>query len=132
MTPTKKPEPAPATLAPQSAPPAGPAAIAYARLVQYIRNFEAQLDAGHEAAMGFAGGEAGVIRIEGVGYVDPDILSFYGRDEDGLKTQLIQHVSQLSVVLRAVPKPEPATPARRIGFTLNAGWQGGESGDGSA
>ena len=119
----------------QAPPPAatpGPAALAYARLVQYIRNFEAQLDAGHEAAMGFAGGEAGVIRIEGVGFMDPDILSFYGRDEDGLKTQLIQHVSQLSVVLRAVPKPEPESPARRIGFALNAGWQGGEAGDGSA
>ncbi|MGL5010641.1 MAG: DUF6173 family protein [Paracoccaceae bacterium] len=123
MTPTKK---------PKDTPPPGPAAIAYARLVQYIRNFEAQLDAGQEAAMGFVGGEAGVVRIEGVGFVDPDILSFYGRDEDGLKTQLIQHVSQLSVVLRAVPKPEPETPARRIGFSLNAGWQGGESGDGSA
>jgi Family of unknown function (DUF6173) len=111
--------------------PPGPAAMAYARLVQYIRNFEAQLDAGHEAAMGFAGGEAGVVRIEGVGFVDPDILSFYGRDEDGLKTQLIQHVSQLSVVLRAVPKSEPEAPPRRIGFAMTPGWQGGESGDGS-
>lgn len=112
-------------------PPPGPAAIAYARLVHYIRNFEAQLDAGQEAAMGFAGGEAGVVRIEGVGFMDPDILSFYGRDEDGLKTQLIQHVSQLSVVLRAVPKIAPEAPPRRIGFAVNPGWQGGESGDGS-
>ena len=112
--------------------PPGPAALAYARLVQYIRNFEAQLDPGHEAAMGFAGGEAGVLRIEGVGFYDPDILTFYGRDEEGLKTQLIQHVTQLSVVLRAVPKTEPEAPARRIGFAMNAGWQGGDAGDGSA
>jgi hypothetical protein len=105
--------------------------MAYARLVQYIRNFEAQLDAGQEAAMGFAGDEAGVVRIEGVGFMDPDILTFYGRDEDGLKTQLIQHVSQLSVVLRAVPKREPEAAPRRIGFAMIAGWQGGESGDGS-
>ena len=125
MTPKK-----PAEKPPQGPLP-GPAAMAYARLVQYIRNFEAQLDAGHEAAMGFAGGEAGVVRIEGVGFMDPDILSFYGRDEDGLKTQLIQHVTQLSVVLRAVPKAEPEAPARRIGFTMNPGWAGGESGDGS-
>jgi hypothetical protein len=129
MTPTKKAKPAPGS--PPAVATPGPAAMAYARLVQYIRNFEAQLDAGHEAAMGFAGGEAGVIRIEGVGFVDPDILSFYGRDEDGLKTQLIQHVSQLSVVLRAVPKAEPESPPRRIGFSMTSGWQGGESGDGS-
>lgn len=109
-----------------------PARWAYERLVQYIRNFEAQLNAGQEVAMGFAGSEAGVLRIEGLGYYDPDILTFYGRDDEGLKTQLIQHVSQLSVILRAVPKLAPEIPARRIGFHLPPGWTGGEAGDGSA
>lgn len=82
--------------------------------------------------MGFAGGDSGVLKIEGLGFFEPDILAFYGRDEDGLKTQLIQHVSQLSVILRAVPKTVPSEPARRIGFRLASGWTGGESGDGSA
>lgn len=109
-----------------------PARWAYERLVQYIRNFEAQLNAGQEVAMGFAGSEAGVLRIEGLGYYDPDILTFYGRDDEGLKTQLIQHVTQLSVILRAVPKLAPEIPARRIGFHLPPGWTGGEAGDGSA
>ncbi len=109
-----------------------PAGQAYARLVMFIQNFEAKLDNTHEMAMGFAGGAAGVLRIEGVGFVDPDILTFYGRDEDGLKTQLIQHVSQLSFILRAVPKERPEGPPRRIGFAMTAGWAGGESGDGSA
>jgi hypothetical protein len=111
--------------------PKSPAEWAYDRLVLYIRNFEANLDATQEIAMGFAGGEAGVLQIEGLGYYDPDIVTFYGRDEDGVKTQLIQHVSQLSVILRAVPKTQPAAPPRRIGFALNAGWSGGESGDAS-
>jgi Family of unknown function (DUF6173) len=110
----------------------GPAGQAYDRLVMFIQNFEAKLDNTHEMAMGFAGGAAGVLRIEGVGFVDPDILTFYGRDEDGLKTQLIQHVSQLSFILRAVPKERPEAPPRRIGFAMTAGWAGGESGDGSA
>lgn len=109
-----------------------PAEWAYDRLVLYIRNFEAQLDSRHEIAMGFAGGEAGVLQIEGLGYFDPDIITFYGRDEDGMKTQLVQHVSQLSVILRAVPKAAPEDPPRRIGFHLRPGWLGGESGDGSA
>ena len=111
--------------------PKSPAEWAYDRLVLYIRNFEANLDATQEIAMGFAGGEAGVLQIEGLGYYDPDILTFYGRDEGGVKTQLIQHVSQLSVILRAVPKSAPADPPRRIGFALNTGWRGGESGDAS-
>jgi len=109
-----------------------PAEWAYDRLVHYIRSFETQLDADHEVAMGFAGSDAGVLTIEGVGYFAPDILTFFGRDEEGVKTQLIQHVSQLSVLLRAVPKSRPEEPARRIGFRLAEGWSGGESGDGSA
>jgi hypothetical protein len=109
-----------------------PAESMYHRLILYIRNFEAQLDAAHEIAMGFAGGEAGVLRIEGLGYFDPDIVTFYGRDEDGAKTQLIQHVAQVSVILRAVRKEETNAPARRIGFRLATGWDGGESGDASA
>lgn len=109
-----------------------PAEWAYDRLILYIRNFEDQLDPDQEIAMGFAGSDAGVLRIEGLGYFDPDIVTFYGRDEEGLKTQLVQHVTQLSVLLRAVPKAEPETAARRIGFQLSSGWSGGEAGDGSA
>ncbi len=70
-----------------------PAQWAYERLILYIQNFEQTLDAEHEVAMGFAGGDAGVIRIEGLGYFDPDIVTFYGSDGAGAKTQLIQHVS---------------------------------------
>lgn len=113
--------------------PKSPAEWAHDRLVMYIRNFESQLDAAQEIAMGFAGDEAGVLRIEGIGYFDPDIVTFYGRDESGAKTQLIQHVSQLSVTLRAVPKEADSEPPRRIGFQLGSGgWMGGDSGDASA
>jgi hypothetical protein len=109
-----------------------PAEWAHDRLVLYIRNFESQLDASQEVAMGFAGDEAGVLRIEGIGYFDPDIITFYGRDDSGAKTQLIQHVSQLSVTLRAVSKTGEDEPPRRIGFHLTSGWTGGDSGDASA
>ncbi|MFZ7093328.1 DUF6173 family protein [Primorskyibacter sp. 2E233] len=95
-----------------------PAEWAYERLILYIQNFEEQLDNEHEVAMGFAGGEAGVLRIEGLGYFDPDIVTFYGADADGLRTQLIQHVSQLSVILRALPKEVEQKEPRRIGFQL--------------
>ncbi|RYI32816.1 MAG: hypothetical protein EON48_04210 [Acetobacteraceae bacterium] len=112
--------------------PKSPAEWAHDRLVMYIRNFESQLDSQQEIAMGFAADESGVLRIEGLGYFEPDIITFYGRDDDGAKTQLIQHVTQLSVTLRAVPKEAKAEPPRRIGFQLNAGWLGGDSGDASA
>ncbi|MFC6639227.1 hypothetical protein GV827_09125 [Sulfitobacter sp. JBTF-M27] len=95
-----------------------PAQWAYERTVLYLKNFEEQLDNEHEVAMGFAGGNAGVLRIEGMGYFDPDIVTFYGSDSDGARTQLVQHVSQLSVIFRALPKAAPGKAPNRIGFRL--------------
>ena len=95
-----------------------PARWAYERLILYIQNFEEQLDNEHEVAMGFTGGDAGVLKIEGMGFFDPDIVTFYGTDGSGAKTQLVQHVSQMNVMLRALPKPRQEVPANRIGFRL--------------
>ena len=91
---------------------------AYERLILYIKNFEALLDSDQEIAMGFTEGGAGVIRIEGIGYFDPDIVTFYGTDATGARTQLVPHVTQLNVLLRAVPKPQESDAPRRIGFRL--------------
>ena len=93
-----------------------------------IQNFEKQLDTEHEAAMGFAGTHSGVLRIEGIGYFDPDIVTFYGSDPAGVKTQLVQHVTQLNVILRALPKGVRSSratahrfsPCCRSGTGLNA------------
>ena len=129
--PPKKPVARKAAAKPAADRPKSPAEWAHDRLVMYIRNFESQLDGQQEIAMGFASDESGVLRIEGLGYFEPDIITFYGRDDDGAKTQLIQHVTQLSVTLRAVPKEARAEAPRRIGFQLNSGWLGGDSGDAS-
>ncbi|MEM6663406.1 MAG: DUF6173 family protein [Pseudomonadota bacterium] len=94
-----------------------PARWAYERLILYVQNFEKQLDGDHEVAMGFAGSEAGSIHIMGMGYFDPDLITFYGADPSGSKTQLIQHVSELNVMLRAAPKQHKE--ARRIGFEMS-------------
>lgn len=98
-----------------------PAHWAYERLVLYIQNFEQQLDDTHEVAMGFTGGDAGVLRIEGIGYFSPDIITFYGSDDSGARRQLIQHVGQLNVMLVAMPKAPEVEAPRRIGFRLAAG-----------
>ena len=94
--------------------PKSPARWAYERLIMYIQNFEKTLDNTQE----FAGDSSGVIKIEGMGYYDPDIVTFYGLDPSGTKTQLVQHVTQLSVMLRALPKDVEAEEPNRIGFRL--------------
>lgn len=101
-------------------PPAqkSPAQWAYERIVMYLKHFEETLDNEHEVAMGFTGGDAGVLRIEGMGYFDPDIVTFYGSDPTGARTQLIQHVTQMNVMLRALPKAVERAAPNRIGFRL--------------
>ncbi|PTX54906.1 hypothetical protein C8N43_3729 [Litoreibacter ponti] len=95
-----------------------PAEWAYERLILYIKNFEEKLDNDHEVAMGFTGGDAGIMRIEGLGFYAPDIITFYGSDPGGARTQQIQHVSQLNVLLRALPKHVDQPEPKRIGFRL--------------
>ncbi len=95
-----------------------PAEWAYQRLILYIQNFEKTLNAEEEVAMGFTDTGAGVLKIEGIGYFDPDIVTFYGTDQTGARVQLVQHVSQLNVLLRSMPKDVDAAEPRRIGFRL--------------
>ena len=101
-----------------------PAQWAYERIILYIQNFEKLLDAEQEVAMGFTDTGGGFLRIEGLGHFDPDIVTFYGTDQTGAKVQLVQHVSQLNVLLRAMPKEADAAEPRRIGFQLAAGLEG--------
>ena len=91
---------------------------AYERLVLYIQKFEEGLDAEHEVGMGFAGSDAGMIHIQGMGFFAPDIVTFYGVDPGGAKTQLVQHVTQLNVMLKAAPKINEKP--LRIGFRMRS------------
>lgn len=117
-------QPLPAPVAATPADQKAPAQWAYERLVLYVQNFEKTLDAEHEIAMGFAGSDAGMLHIHGMGFFAPDIITFYGVDQTGTKTQLLQHVSQLNVMLKAAPKinEEPA----RIGFQMRQSLEGDE------
>ncbi len=95
-----------------------PAQWAYERIVLYLQEFEKQLDREQEVAIAFAGSDGGVLRIEGMGYFDPDIVTFYGQDAGGGRSQMIQHVTQLNVMLRALPRIPDTTEPVRVGFEL--------------
>lgn len=115
---TAEQKPLPSGIAERPVSEKSPAEWAYERIVLYIQNFEEQLDSDHEVGMGFAGGDVGILRIQGMGFFAPDIITFYGSDMSGAKTQLVQHVSQLNVLLRAAPKENQNSDANRIGFKL--------------
>ena len=111
----------------KSAAQKSPAQWAYERIIMYIQNFEKQLDNDHEVGLGLAGGMTGVIKIEGLGYYDPDIVTYYGMNESGARTQLIQHVSQLNVTLVASPKHIDQPEPNRIGFRLASALDGDDA-----
>jgi Family of unknown function (DUF6173) len=109
-------QPLPASVAKKPSGQKSPAQWAYERLILYVQKFEEGLDAEHEIGMGFAGSDAGTLHIKGMGYFAPDIVTFYGVDGNGARTQLVQHVSQLNVMLKAAPKIHDK--AERIGFQM--------------
>ena len=100
-----------------SAPKVNPAEWMYERIVRSINDFEEKLDQDHEVGACLVNfGSNMTFHIEDVGYWGPDIITFYGKSQDGNSVELLQHISQLSVLLVSLNKvhEEP----RRIGFKL--------------
>ena len=83
----------------------------------YIIDFERELDNEHEIGIRLASfGGVIIFHADKIGFSKPNVITFYGVTDDGEKVQLIQHVSQLNFLLRAVRKREET--AKRIGFSL--------------
>ena len=96
-----------------------PAEWAFVRLSKLIEEFEGQLDKDDEVGARIVGlpGD-GTMQIEDVGFWGPDLILFSGKNGDGKPVRLVQHYTQISVVLSALKKPEERE-ARRIGFQLS-------------
>jgi hypothetical protein len=94
-----------------------PAKWMYERVAKQIIEFEKALSADEEIGGRFVSApKEGVFHIEDIGYWGPDMLIFHGIDSNGRPIQLMQHYSQLSILLCVIPK-ESEKP-RRIGFVL--------------
>jgi hypothetical protein len=85
-------------------------------LMKQIEEFQANLSADEEVGAYLASfGKEVLIHIESVSYRNPHLMIFRGtRDGTSLRVELLQHTSQMSVLLVAVAKAGPV--ARRIGF----------------
>ena len=92
-----------------------PARWTYERLGEYIKDFESELDEEHEIGVRLVSfGQTISFHVQNIGYYGPDIITFYGTNENGEKLQLIQNLSQLSFLLIAVKKLQDKP--KRIGF----------------
>lgn len=56
------------------------------------------------------------ILVKQIGYIGYNLVCFFGEDTEGKPLELIQHVQQLNFLLMVVPKPDPESPKRQIGF----------------
>jgi hypothetical protein len=87
------------------------------RLIDYIVNFEKDLKPDEEVgARLISFGETMIIHIDDLGYWNPSLICFYGRDNSNREVQLIQHVTQISILLIKVPRTDPKR--ERIGYKL--------------
>lgn len=92
----------------------------YERLVESIIAFEKKLDADSEIGARLVNFNANeVISIDDVSYWGPDLVNFIGKNADGHPVELMQHMTQVNVLLVAVPKQQEEP--RRIGFFLEEG-----------
>jgi hypothetical protein len=97
---------------------ASPAQWMYARIAQAIVAFEKQLDAEHEVGFRLVSfNDSQTMHVLDVGYWAPDLILFFGRAPDGAPMQLMQHVTQVSLLLVAAKKQTEEEP-RRIGFEI--------------
>jgi len=94
-----------------------PAEWAWERLIKSINSFEEKLDDEHEIGGRLVNfGPNHTFHIEDVGYWGPDFVIFHGTNPEGQPLELIQHISQVNVLLVAMKKL--GEKPRRIGFEL--------------
>jgi len=91
------------------------------RLYHWIKQFDESLDEQHEVGVRLVTfGQTVVFHLTDITFWNPSLIRFIGRLDDGSPVELIQHVSQISVLLMKLPRKNPSEPKRKIGFEAEA------------
>jgi hypothetical protein len=100
------------------------------RLTKWINEFDSSLDQEHEVGVRLVSfGQAVTFHLESLSYWNPSLIFFRGTLEAGEPVELIQHVSQISVLLMKVRRRDPGQPKRTIGFNLASDHEGSATED---
>jgi Family of unknown function (DUF6173) len=87
------------------------------RLMAWIAAFDASLDEQYEVGVRLVNfGQTVVFRLTDIGFHNPSLISFTGTTEAGNPVELIQHISQISILLMKLPRKDPAEPKKSFGF----------------
>ena len=87
------------------------------RLINWINDFQRDLDNEHEVGARLVNfGQTVTFHIEDIGYWNPSLILFVGKNELGEPIKLIQHVSQISILLVAMKRKNMEQPKKPIGY----------------
>lgn len=94
-----------------------PAELMCERLAQIITDFEASLAPEKQAGAKIANFGNRSFLIDKVGYSEPDLITLSGTLPDGSPVQLVQHITQLNLLLVVARRMDDTSkPRRKIGF----------------
>ena len=93
------------------------------RIVDIITFFEGTLPKDQQAALQVnIGGKTELLNIKQIGYIIPDLLLFHGDTPAGNSCLLVQHTTQVNLLLVSVArKNDLNSPRRKIGFVSMLG-----------
>jgi len=87
------------------------------RLISWINDFHRDLDDDFEVGVQLVSfGNQITFHIKNIGYWNPSLISFSGVADNGDPVDLIQHVTQISILLMKMKRNEPEKPKTPIGF----------------
>ena len=100
----------------------------YKRLVKKINHFNESLDDEYEVGVRLVNfGQAVTFHLQDMDYLNPSLISFVGDTNPGTETnervELIQHVSQISILLMKLKRKDPSQPKHPFGFTIEENFQ---------
>ena len=95
----------------------GLASLLCKHIINRINEFEKDIPDNMQAGGRFVSASDGfTFSINDVCYSNPNLLVFYGQS-NGCSVQLLQHITQLNLLLVAVPRTDDLSkPRRKIGF----------------
>jgi Rad3-related DNA helicase len=86
-----------------------------------INDFENELDNKLEAGIRLVSfGQTIQFHVNDIWDRNPSLIVFSGTLEDGSPVRLVQHMSQLSILLTVLTRKNPDQPRRTIGFSQSS------------
>jgi hypothetical protein len=87
------------------------------RIYEKIQDYDAKLGDTQEVGVRLVSfGQTVVFRLVWIECINPSLVCFVGTTDDGKPVELIQHVTQISILLTTVPRQDLSKPKIPPGF----------------